>query len=218
MARRGRIPRIVSFAQASLPSLRSQGTDAFLPVRSGLQMKLSAGFTLIELLVVITIIAILMGVGAPSYKYVTVSNRMSAEVNGLLGDMQLARAEAVKNGSPVTVCSSANGASCSGSTDWSQGWIVYTDPTDRGVVDPGEVVLRVQKALHAGDTLVDKAGTLSAATFNRAGLLSATGMDVSGITLTLHDPSSTAAYTRCLWIASQGMITTQKPTTDAGCQ
>jgi len=71
------------------------------------------------LLVVITIVAILMGLGVPSFKYVTVSNRMSAEVNGLLGDMQLARAEAIKEGSSVTVCSSTDGANCSGSTDWS---------------------------------------------------------------------------------------------------
>ena len=181
-------------------------------------MRVSAGFTLTELLVVITIVAILMGLGAPSYKYVTVSNRMSAEVNGLLGDMQLARAEAIKTGSSVTVCSSANGTTCSNSTDWSRGWIVFTDPTDLGVVDPDEVILRVQRALHTGDSLVDEGGALSAATFNRAGLLSATGMAANGITLTLHDSTSAAKYTRCLWIASQGMITTETPATDTGCQ
>lgn len=181
-------------------------------------MKASAGFTLTELLVVITIVAILMGLGAPSYKYVTVSNRMSAEVNGLLGDMQLARAEAIKAGSSVTVCSSSNGTTCSNSTDWSGGWIVFTDPTDLGVVDPDEVILRVQSALHTGDSLVDTGGALSAATFNRAGLLSATGMAANGITLTLHDSTSNAKYTRCLWIASQGMITTETPATDTGCQ
>ena len=181
-------------------------------------MKVSAGFTLTELLVVITIVAILMSLGVPSFKYVTVSNRMSAEVNGLLGDMQLARAEAIKEGSSVTVCSSTDGANCSGSTDWSSGWIVFTDPTNLGVVDTGEAVLRVQKTLHAGDSLVDKGGALSAATFNRAGLLSATGMAANGITLTLHDSTANAAYTRCLWIASQGMITTETAATDTGCQ
>jgi type IV fimbrial biogenesis protein FimT len=54
-------------------------------------MKVTAGFTLIELIVVITIVSILMAVGVPSYRYVTNSNRMSAEVNGLLGDLQFAR-------------------------------------------------------------------------------------------------------------------------------
>ncbi|HWM69634.1 MAG TPA: GspH/FimT family pseudopilin, partial [Steroidobacteraceae bacterium] len=149
-------------------------------------MKAAAGFTMIELLVVITIVAILMGIGAPSYKYVTNSNRMSAEVNGLLGDMQLARAEAVKDGMSVTVCSSTDQLKCSGSSDWSGGWIVFTDPSDSGVVDPDRGTLRAQKALHAGDTLVDQTGTLSKATFNRAGLLSFTGIPIDGITLTLH--------------------------------
>jgi len=181
-------------------------------------MKAAAGFTMIELLVVITIVAILMGIGAPSYKYVTNSNRMSAEVNGLLGDMQLARAEAVKDGMSVTVCSSTDQLTCNGSSDWSGGWIVFTDPSDSGVVDPDRGTLRAQKALHAGDTLVDQTGTLSKATFNRAGLLSFTGMPVDGITLTLHDPSGAKDHTRCLWIASQGLITTQTPATGPGCK
>jgi type IV fimbrial biogenesis protein FimT len=182
-------------------------------------MKVSAGFTLIELLVVIVIVSIMMGVGVPSFRYVTNSSRLSAEINGLLGDMQLARAEAVKDGTSVTICAAtADQTGCSGAPDWSNGWIVYTDPTDIGVYDPDETILRTQKALHAGDTLVDQTGTLSKATFNRAGLLSFAGMPAAGITLTLHDSSANAAYTRCLLIASQGLVTTQTPATDAGCQ
>jgi len=180
-------------------------------------MKGATGFTLIELLVVITIISILMGIGVPSYKYVTNSNRLSAEVNGLLGDMQLARAEAIKEGVSVTVCASANQVACSGSSDWSSGWIVYADPGNAGVVEPGEI-LRTQKALHLGDKLVDPTGNFPSATFNRAGFLSFAGIPADGVTLTLHDAQANANLTRCLWIASQGMMTTQTPATGAGCQ
>ncbi len=181
-------------------------------------MKASAGFTLIELLVVITIVAIMMGIGVPSFRYVTNSSRLSAEVNGLLGDMQLARAEAIKEGRTVTICASTDQTSCSNVTDWSSGWIVYTDPSNVGEVDPDETIMRTQKALHAGDSLVDPSGTLSKATFNRAGLLSLAGMAAGGITLTLHDSAANAAHTRCLWIASQGLVTTQTPATEAGCK
>lgn len=181
-------------------------------------MKISAGFTLIELLVVISIITVLMAIGVPSYRYVTNSNRLSAEVNGLLGDMQLARAQAIKEGIPVSVCSSADQINCNGSNDWSSGWIVFTDPAGTGVRDGDDVVLRTQKALHTGDKLVDPSGTLSHATFNRAGFLSFTGLPVEGITLTLHDDKQNANHTRCLWIASLGMMTTQTPATATGCK
>lgn len=181
-------------------------------------MKASTGFTLVELLVVIMIVSILMGIGVPSYRYVTNSNRLSAEVNGLLGDMQLARAEAIKEGVPVTVCASVDQANCSGKSDWSKGWIAFVDPNNVGVRDADEVLLHTQKALHAGDQLVDTSGTFASATFNRAGFLSFTGMPVEGITLTLHDAKAIPDHTRCLWIASQGLMTTQTPATDAGCK
>jgi type IV fimbrial biogenesis protein FimT len=178
----------------------------------------SSGFTLVELLVVIMIVSILMGIGVPSFKYVTNSNRLSAEVNGLLGDMQFARAEAIKEGVFVTVCASSDQATCSESPDWSSGWIVFTDPNKAGVVDTPDSILRKQKGLYKGDKLVDTTGVLSSATFNRAGFLSFTGMPVEGITLTLHDDRAVADHTRCLWIASQGLMTTQTPATDAGCK
>ena len=58
-------------------------------------MKLQSGVTLIEMVVVMAIVGILIGVGVPSFRYVTNSNRMSSEVNNLLGDMQFARSEAL---------------------------------------------------------------------------------------------------------------------------
>src|ERR1700731_4176085 len=106
-------------------------------------MKVSAGFTLLELMVVITIVAILMALGVPSYRYVTNSNRMSGEVNALLGDLQFARSEAIKEGATVTVCPTSNPSATppicnAGSSEWDKGWIV-TSPT----VTPN--VLRIQQ-------------------------------------------------------------------------
>jgi type IV fimbrial biogenesis protein FimT len=181
-------------------------------------MKVSAGFSLIELVSVILIATILMTLGVPSYRAFTSSNRMSAEINGLLGDMQFARSEAIREGRTVTVCSSADGATCSGSSNWSTGRIVFSDPTNVGVVDPTETKLRVQAKLQSGDTLTDTSGTVPAATFNRAGLLSIAALPAAGITMSLHDSRDTAAFTRCLWIGSLGLVTTQTPATAAGCR
>src|SRR5690348_14373151 len=77
-----------------------------------------SGFTLIELMFAIVIIAVLMAIADPSYRYITNSNRMAAEVNGLLGDMQYARSEAIKRGQNVTVCESSDGSSCGAATAW----------------------------------------------------------------------------------------------------
>jgi len=71
-----------------------------------------AGFTVTELVMVMTIIGILTAIGLPSFKYVTASNRISSEINALLGDMQFARSQAIKQGLTVTVCTSTDGATC----------------------------------------------------------------------------------------------------------
>ena len=107
------------------------------------------GFTLTELIVVSAIVAILLGIAIPSYKYISTSYRMSAEVNGLLGDLQFARSEALKEGNGVTACVSNDGATCTGGGgSWSAGWIVFSDPNSNATVDGGERLLKVQSCLH----------------------------------------------------------------------
>jgi type IV fimbrial biogenesis protein FimT len=167
-----------------------------------------SGFTVTELIITMAIVAILLAIGIPSFKYVTVSNRISTEVNGLLGDMQFARSEAVKQGLPVTVCSSTDGQTCTGGTAWQSGWIVFLDSNSNQTVDPGEQVIRIQNQFSSTDTFVPDNGTLSWVTFNRVGYAS-TGAQVI-VTLQLHDSTSTAAWTRCLAVTPVGMLTTQK--------
>ena len=72
--------------------------------------KCQKGFTLTEVIVVTAIVAILFGIAIPSYKYLTTSYRMSAEINNLVGDLQFARGEALKEGNGVTACISSDGA------------------------------------------------------------------------------------------------------------
>jgi len=169
-----------------------------------------SGFTLTELMMVIGISAILLVIGVPSFKYVTVSNRISTEVNGLLGDMQYARSMAIKQGLPVTVCASADGANCNGGTAWQNGWIVFLDSNSNQIVDPNEAVLRAQSPFSSTDTFVPDNGAFSAITFNREGYAS-TNAAVT-VTMLLHDSTSNAAWTRCLAITPVGMLSTEKAT------
>src|SRR5579871_263767 len=133
------------------------------------------GFTLLELLMVMLIVGILAWVGTSSFKYVTTSNRISSEINGLLGDMQYARSQAIKSGSPVTVCPTTNFTGCANSTTWSTGWIVFLDFNGNGAVDANETIIRSQIAFPS-DTLVSSVGTFKSITFNREGYASVSGV------------------------------------------
>jgi type IV fimbrial biogenesis protein FimT len=167
------------------------------------------GFTITELLTVVAIVAILLAIGVPSYRYVTNSYRISAEVNGLLGDLQFARGEAIKEGQFVTVCVSRDGATCdAGSTTWQEGWIVFQDPNNDQTVDPGETVLRVQAAFGGTDAFIANNG-VSSVTFNREGFATSAGFPSS--TVTLHDQSANAVWTRCLYITATGLMATETP-------
>lgn len=169
-------------------------------------MRRHGGFSITELMVVVAIVAILLGIGAPSYRYITNSYRMSAEVNGLLGDLQYARAEAIREGQPVTACVSNDGASCTRGADWANGWIVFS----------AGGVLRVQGAFTGTtpDTFIADS-SVTAITYNREGFAT-TAAGFAGTTLTLHDSTANSAWSRCLVITAVGLMTTQTHVSNPG--
>jgi type IV fimbrial biogenesis protein FimT len=160
------------------------------------------------LLVVLTIAAMLMSIGVPSFRYVTNSNRMSGEINNLLGDLQYARSEALKEGQNVTVCSSTDGDKCS-TTPWDRGWIVFSDPT-AAQSSANKLALRVQPGFTGTDTLTFDNG-VHAITFTRDGFAREPFKfpPKSAITATLHDKTTNTVWTRCL-VVTTGRITTEK--------
>ena len=100
-------------------------------------MKRDYGFTLVELMVTLVIAAILLTAGVPSFTTLIKNNRLTTSTNELVGALTLARSEAVKRGLRVTVCKSADQASCDTSgTGWQQGWIVFTDENNSGTYNP----------------------------------------------------------------------------------
>ncbi len=175
----------------------------------------ATGVTLVELLAVIAIVAILLTIGIPSYQYISTSYRISSEANGLLGDLQFARGEAIKEGQTVTACISTNGQTCAaGGTGWQQGWIVFSDVADNQTVNTaiGDTVLRVQSAFTSSDTFE---GGVTSVTFSRDGF--ALGLPNGGATLTLHNSTASTAWTRCLEMNVAGIMTIYTHTTQAGC-
>ena len=182
-------------------------------------IRVQAGFTMTELLVTMGIAAMLMAIGVPSYRYVTYSNRVSTEINSLLGDMQYARSEAVKEGQAVSMCpANSDYTACAASTSWQSGWIIFSDINNNHTIASSANILRVRQKLSSNpqDTLVAD-NTMQFVTFNREGFATAFPATVTGyVTFTLHTTPNKAEWTRCLQIFSTGMMNTERTTDPQG--
>lgn len=114
-------------------------------------MKKKSGFTLLELLITVAMISIIMAFGIPAMQEFTQNDRLTTNINTLIGHLALARSEAVKRSQPVSICASNNTVSCAG--NWEDGWLIYVDANSNNALDGGEEILRVQQALDGGNTL-----------------------------------------------------------------
>lgn len=115
----------------------------------------SRGFTFLELLVTIAIAAILVAVALPSFRGTIQRHRLRSAADNLQAAIDYARAEAVLRASYVSLCASADSATCSGAATYETGWIVYAHPvattaaTDTYDATPskGMEMLRVNQGL-----------------------------------------------------------------------
>lgn len=182
-------------------------------------VRVQAGFTMTELVVTMGIAAMLMAIGVPSYRYVTYSNRVSGEINGLLGDLQYARSEAVKEGQQVSICpASADYTSCVTSSSWQSGWIVFSDINSNHTVAGPADILRVHLAFSSNptDTLVAD-NSLQFVSFNREGFATSFPATAAGyVTFKLHTTPLASGWTRCLQLFSTGMMNTERTTDPQG--
>ena len=94
------------------------------------------GFTLIELVITVSMAAIILTLGIPRFREMVLNNKMTAQINSLVSDLNLARSEAIKRGASVTLCKrNSAGTNCDNTANWNGGWIVFADQNGNGNFD-----------------------------------------------------------------------------------
>ena len=128
------------------------------------------GFTLLELLMTVALAALILTLGLPSFENTLARSRQRVEINALFHAIHLARKESIRRRQVVSLCPSNDQQSCSGTTDWSSGWILFNN-ADRDfppVVDTGEAIISRHRVEPSMRITANRRGFTLRATFLRA--------------------------------------------------
>lgn len=165
-------------------------------------MNRQLAFTLVELMVTLVVLGFALMIAVPSFTSLSRGNRTVSETNALVGALNLARSEAAKRNTNVTVCTSSDGATCApNGLGWDSGWIVFEDNSvPLGQVDAGDTVLRVFGKLSQANQISASATLANSITYQSNGFSTAQGH------LILCDDSGTASA-RDISVSRTGRIT-----------
>lgn len=111
------------------------------------------GFTLVELMVTVSIAAILLMAGVPSFVEFQRNSELTGAANSLLASINAARSEAMKRNFNAMVVPT-DGA------NWKNGWTVFVDSNMNASLDASDMVISRREALPAYFSVT---GTKSAA-------------------------------------------------------
>jgi len=129
------------------------------------------GFTLYELLTVMLIVGVVLSLGVPSMQSFRQNSRMTAVANDLHSSFHLARSEASRAKTNITICASADSMTanptCGGELE--AGWVVFEDRNGDITIDGGEPIIRRAPAVTAG-IVINTAGPDDYFSFASTGL------------------------------------------------
>jgi type IV fimbrial biogenesis protein FimT len=161
------------------------------------------GFTIIELMLGLALAAIVFSLAVPSVNSMMLNNHLTNQANDIIASQLYARSEALKRVKRVTVCKSANGASCTSSGGWQQGWIIFVDDDNDAAKDGGEELLRVFSALKSGRTLNGSTNVSNYVSYVSSGQIKLANGSFQSGSLVLCDDRG-ASYARVIQIDATG--------------
>jgi type IV fimbrial biogenesis protein FimT len=136
-----------------------------------MKTKRENGFTLYELMITVLIVGLVLSFGIPNFNEFTANSRMTSTANDLHSAFHMARSEAARAKTNITICASKNSTAADPDCDgtFNDGWIVFQDPDGDGAHDTGEAVLRIQPPVNEGVN-IDTAGDAPYFSFASTGL------------------------------------------------
>ncbi len=165
------------------------------------------GLTLIELMVSLVVLAILVGIGVPSFQSIMQRDRVTDATNDLLMALQLARSNAVRLRTKATVCASnKDQTSCYEKEEkppWSYGWLLFQDPDV-------PILIRVGSLFGDGVTIRTVPELIASIEFEADGSASILDFSDQDMGVGNFEIDSAAKDPRCIRILKSGFVSMEK--------
>ncbi len=137
------------------------------------------GFSALELSCALALGGLIVALAVPAMHRLAAQSAAVAAHNELRGAIAFARHQAVQLAVPVSLCASDDARHCNAGSDWSAGWIAFTDGAGAGTVEDDDQLLRTWAGPATGRAAVEVRGDRELVRFSARGLPGSGGTSVS---------------------------------------
>jgi type IV fimbrial biogenesis protein FimT len=164
---------------------------------------------LIELLMGVALLAVLAALAMPSYAGLIARTHQRTSQDALITDVNSARMAAVSRSVEVVVCPSEDQITCTRTTQWQHGWMLFADADRDGERSPDETVIAAAQAQPPGVAIVTSSGR------PRIGFKPSGGTTGTNITLTVCDRNAEPGAAASVILNLAGRARTAPASTEA---